>query len=259
MSKLAVGTPISRLFDWRTVKSFFSFINEARGDIVFITRGQHERPMAIETAREEIAQQVLDQGHEWLLWFDSDATAAPGTLTRLWSWDKPLISALCFKRKRPVTAACGILPGAGAALRPTSPGEFTFPPPTEAVEAFMSRHLELADTGAYILPEAPPDALLPVNVMGTHCTLVHRDVLAAVAQPRFERWTPPGTPSTGSDWSFCVKAQRAGYQPYVDLSVISGHLDGSHEIAGIDAMAWTMWLKWTDRFNLKQEEINALQ
>jgi hypothetical protein len=254
MSRLAVGIPLSRHFDWRVIQSLFTFINETRGDIIFITRGSHERPQAIEHAREQIAQQVLDQGHEWLLWFDSDATAMPGTLTRLWSWDEPLISALCFKRKHPVTAACGVLPGAGAGMRPMSPGEVNFPPPTEAVEAFLARHLEMAEMSAYILEDAPEDALLPVNVMGTHCTLVHRSVLEAVAPPRYERMTAPDTPSTGSDWSFCIKAQRAKFQPYVDLSVISGHLDGSHEIAGIDAMAWTMWQHWINRYNKLAEE-----
>lgn len=236
---VAVGVPISRMFDWRVVRSMFGLINDARGDCTFIVRGNHERPIPIEQARNQIVAQVLNEGHEWLLWFDSDATARFGTLSRLLSWGKPIVSALCFKRKYPVTPACGRMDPAR--------GEHYNPPPIDEIADWLGRHGQLATGEAVLLAEPPEDSLLAVDVVGTHCTLVHRSVLETLPAPWFERTTPPDYGATGSDWDFCIKAQAVGYPIYVDRSVISGHLEGAHVIAGLDFMAWTMWSRWVQR------------
>ena len=61
-------------------------------------------------------------------------------------------------------------------------------------------------------------------------------------EPRFERITAPGSGATGSDYDFCIKARRAGYKIYVDLSVISGHLDGTHALSGQDFMMGAVYM-----------------
>lgn len=236
---IAIGTPISRLFDWRVARSMMGLINDARGDCKFIVRGNHERPMPIEQARNEIARQVVQEGHEWLLWFDSDATAVYGTLKRLLSWRVPIVSALCFKRKYPVTPACGI--------RDELRGETYNPPPVDNIADWLGRYGQLGGATAAMLSKPPEDSLLAVDVVGTHCALVHRSVLEAIPDPRYERTTPPEHGSTGSDWDFCIKAKAAGFPIYVDRSVVSGHLEGAHEIAGLDFMAWTIWTRWVCR------------
>lgn len=236
---IAIGIPVSRLFDWRTVNSLLYLVNDVRGDVAFITRGKHERPMPIERAREEIAEQVLRDGHEYLLFVDSDATLAPGTLTRLLSRNVPVVSALCFKRKYPVTPACG--------FRDYSKSAMHHPAPVARVADWLGHYGQLATNDAVVLPTAPAGSLMEVDVTGTHCTLIHRSVLEAMPPPRFERRTHPDAGATGSDWDFCIKARAAGFPIYVDLSVLAGHLEGSHVIGGLDFMAWTIWTRWVTR------------
>jgi hypothetical protein len=85
--------------------------------------------------------------------------------------------------------------------------------------------------------------------------LVHRDVLEAIPEPRFERITPPESGATGSDYDFCRKARRAGFPIHVDLSVISGHLDGAHIISGLDFMMSTVYMNQIRRaFNMEREK-----
>jgi hypothetical protein len=213
----------------------FGFINDSKGQIEFITRGNHERWMPIEKARNEIAKDALARGHEWLFFFDSDATAEYGTLKRLLDRQKPFIGALCFKRKDIVTPACGI-------QHPDYVEHYT-PPPVDEVYQFIAKYGQLETTSAVILPSTPEGSLLEVDTIGTHCTLIHRSVLEAVQEPRFERTTPPESGATGSDYDFCHKAKAAGVPIYVDMSVISGHLSGAHELAGLHFMESTIFMK----------------
>ncbi len=246
MSRLAVGIPISRTFDWRTCVSQFHAIVESRGDTTFITRGWHDRPWPIERARNSIAQEVIDNGHEWLFFLDSDATLPRGALARLLSWDQPIVSAMAFKRKRPVTPACG--------LRGDATGPHNYPPPVDAVADWLGYYPALIRDYAVMLTEAPPDALMRVDVVGTHCLLIHRSVLETVPAPWFERTTGEDEPATGSDWDFCEKARDAGYDIYVDRSIVSGHLTGPWELAGVDFMAWTIWSRYARQVFTETEE-----
>ena len=247
---IAVGIAISRMFDWRVIRSQFGFIQDMGGDVKFIVRGVHGRPLPIPEARNQIVAQVLKEKHEWLLFFDSDATAAWGTLPRLLSWKVPVVSALCFKRKRPVTPACGICNH--------THGVYFNPSPVDAIADWLGHYGQLLTAEATILPTAPEDSLMAVDVMGTHCTLIHRSVLEAIPEPHFVRITPPEFSSTGSDYDFCIKAKKAGFPVYVDRSVVSGHLEGTRELAGIDFMAWTTWSRWMKR-NIPQTDLEEIE
>jgi len=240
MKHMAIGVPISRLFDWRTVTTLVHATAEGYASgyqMHLISAGNHERAKPIEQARNEIVEGALAAGCEWLLFIDSDATAKAGALTRLLSRNKPFISALAFKRKKHVTPACGISDGTGH-----------YPPPVEEVIHFLEAHMEMFTGGAALLNEPDPDALLPVDAMGDHYTLIHRDVLTSMEPPWFVRTTEPDVGSTGSDWYFCEQARAAGFQPYVDLSVIAGHLTTGWNIEARDFLAWSMYYKWQQQF-----------
>ena len=233
---IAICTPLSRKFDWRTVRSYFGFINDAHGDCEIMVVGNHERYKPIEQARCELAQRVLNSKYEWLLFFDSDATADYGTLKRLLSWKVPIVSALCFKRRDLISPAFEI-----DAYDPE-----TFHPwknsAVDTVAEWIGRYGQLNTTKEMLLPTAPEGSLLEVDRCGTHCLLIHRDVLEAIPEPRFERTTPPESGATGSDYDFCRKARRAGFPIHVDLSVIAGHLNGTHIISGQDFMMSTLFM-----------------
>ena len=231
---IAVGIPISRYFDWRTVSSIITVVindcMKTRHVPTFITRGNHERFMAIERARCEIAQQVVNDNFDYLLFLDSDAVLARGTLERLLSWNVPMVSALCFKRREIVTPAFQLEAFDAEEFNPYRSAE------VDKVAAWIGKYGQLNTTTEVMLPTTPEGSLLEVDRVGTHCLLIHRDVLEAVPEPRFERITPPDVGATGSDYDFCIKARRAGFKIYVDLSVIAGHLDGSHILSGMDFM-----------------------
>ena len=233
---IAVGIPLSRKLDWRTVRSTYGLINDVHGDIEFIVEGSHDKPIPIELARNKIADKVLSSKHEWLLFFDSDATAEYGTLTRLLSWNEPIVSALCFKRREIVSPAFQLEAFDAENFNPYRSVE------VDLVEKWIGKYGQLNTPREAILPTTPEGSLLEVDRVGTHCLLIHRDVLEAVPEPRFERITAPGSGATGSDYDFCIKARRAGYKIYVDLSVISGHLDGTHALAGQDFMMGAVYM-----------------
>ena len=233
---VAIGIPISRYFDWRWVKSTYGLINDVHGNIEFLTSGNHERFKPIEQARNEIVENFLKKRHEWLLFFDSDATAEYGTLNRLLSWRVPMVSALCFKRRQIVSPAFQIDRSDDEMLETYRSIEI------DTVYDWINKYGQLSAENEVLLPNPPEGSLLEVDRVGTHCLLIHRDVIKAVPEPRFERITPPENGSTGSDYDFCMKARRAGVPIYVDMSVISGHLDGSRIIAGMDFMMSTIYI-----------------
>jgi len=250
---IAIGIPISRKFDWRTCLALI----QAQADLAalghrvhFATAGNHERPAPIVAARNAIAVEAYEWGADFLLWIDSDATATPGMAARLLSRDVPIVSALCFKRKYPVTPACG--------RKTDDPnlGPMDFPPPIAAVSAWVNAHGEMQNAdGAVLLPDEPQWAL-SVDVVGTHYTLIRRDVLETLPRPWYKRTTPPDDGATGSDWWFCKQAKAAGFPVYVDLTVVSGHLEGSHCISVHDFAAWTVVIRYSKYAQAQLEESN---
>lgn len=93
-------------------------------------------------------------------------------------------------------------------------------------------------TAAYMLSKRPgewdpvaevPQAPVLVDGIATACTLIHRDVLEAIAVKYGRRWfnrieirsSPQGTPSheveyltAGEDFSFCLRARECGFPIY---------------------------------------------
>ena len=233
---VAICTPLSRYFDWRTVASYMGFVNDARGQCEIMVTGNHERFKPITEARNELVERFLRSEHEWLLWFDSDGTAVYGTLKRLLSWDVPIVSALCFKRREIVSPAFQ--------LEKPDPEVFIAyrTPAVDKTFEWMSQYGQLQTFEAVLLPSAPEGSLIEVDRCGTHCLLVHRSVLEAIPAPRFVRTTPPDSGATGSDYYFCKQAHKAGFKVHVDMSVISGHLNGSHILSGMDFMISTVYM-----------------
>lgn len=235
---IVIGTPISRKFDWRTVQALIHAMSDAAHGghaVEFAVEGNHERPLPIVHSRNAIAERAFAKGADYLLWLDSDATAKPGMLTRLLSRDVPIVSALCFKRKYPVTPAAGI--------KTDDPhlGPMDYPAPVSEVATWVQAHGLTNTDGALLTDDDHGTAgLLPVDVVGTHYTLIRRDVLEALPRPWYKRTTEPNAGATGSDWYFCKQARAAGFPVYVDLTAISGHLEGSHVISAHDFAAWTI-------------------
>jgi hypothetical protein len=84
-----------------------------------------------------------------------------------------------------------------------------------------------SETGTFWSPLAleavGSDGLEAVDALGMGFTLVRRAVWEAVPRPAF-RAGQLAPDETGEDVWFCLQAKAAGFQPYVDTSVLVGHI-----------------------------------
>lgn len=195
-------------------------------------------------------KQGVDDGHnriiewflnytdfEWMISLDSDAKVHHETLMRLLSWDVKFVSALAFQRVPPFPPVCYTHP------HPVNP-EF-FGRPIEKVAKWITKHPELIhQSRAIVLDPKPDDALWPVLRGGSHCLLVHRSVMEAIEPPWFERSGRNAELGRGADFTLYRKAREAGFETYVDMSVVAGHTTGDLVIGALDFMVWNSVGTW---------------
>lgn len=142
-------------------------------------------------ARNELAQEVVDGGHDWLWFMDDDHVFAPELLERLLSHELPLVTPVCLTRQRP--------------FRPV---QFTERRPGDAKQ-YLPIPLDVMErTGGLVELEAG----------GTAGMLIRREVLEAIPPPWFEY------ADRSEDIIFCEKAKAAGFKLMCDLSCRIGHI-----------------------------------
>lgn len=166
-------------------------------------------------ARNETVRRFLDGDAEWLWWTDTDMGFAEDTLDRLIAVadpaERPIVGALCFAQQE----------YAGDGMS----GYRTRACPT------LYRWAETADgrQGFTAWRDYPRDELVEVAATGSACVVIHRSVLAALAERYGPNWYGRMTnPSTGQliseDLSFCAKAVQCGFSVHVDTRVKTTHL-----------------------------------
>jgi hypothetical protein len=145
---------------------------------------------------------------QWLWLIDADMEFPADTLDRLLAVadpeTAPIVGGLCF----------ALVKGDAREVQPTL--YVASPDGQELVKWF----------------DYPPDQMVQVMATGAACLLVHRSVLAAMA----EKFTPPfpffdNTP-TGTGWgdslsediTFCRRAAACGFPIHVDTSIKIGHV-----------------------------------
>ena len=173
----------------------------------------------------EAVERFLETGDDWLWCTANDVTFLPGTLKRLLSWDKPLVSALVFMRASPVVPHIWQSYGDDKAYAMRLKDTF---------EWFMTNK-DMIGFGPMIQEPKPAEALAPINFTSTSCTLIHRSVLEKMEKPYFEM---DGYMGGGEDRRFMEKAKALGFQAYVDRSCIAGHLIGDIPSSSADFICW---------------------
>lgn len=187
------------------------------------------RSANIAIGRNKIVRAFLDDtDSDWLCFIDTDQTFSPDLLERMLESadpvERPILSALimCTREQGDLTPACVV-------FDPSRPN-------------------------MTVRPEfVPSEKLWHVAAVGTGCVLIHRSVLAAMAEkyghtpwPWFE-WAPwPRIDEAtgeevmdlmGEDYTFCFKAWGAGEFPcYVDTTIEVGHIK-SHTLGVEDLYA----------------------
>jgi GT2 family glycosyltransferase len=169
-----------------------------------------------------LVEAFLKSGDEWLFSCHNDITYVPLTLVRLLSWGKPLVSALHFHR----------LPPHGPLVYRGETKPHNYRIQFDEIREWLLTHQEIVRPGPAMLETATEDALVPIDFTSTGCVLIHRSVLAAIEPPWFVYEYPIG----GEDRAFFEKAKTAGFQPYIDRSVIAGH--GTPPAGAMNWLAW---------------------
>lgn len=135
-------------------------------------------------AREDAAKYFLTTDCDSLLFLDSDMVPPPDTISRLVAHDRPIVSALAFRR-------------------------------VPNYEPCIFKHV--GNEGGEIYHDYPK-GLIEVAGTGMACTLIKKEVFEKVPQP----WFTPG--KLGEDLMFCKRVTEAGIPIYCDTTLLCGHV-----------------------------------
>lgn len=221
---VAIITPALDRATWPYVRSLVS--TEHPGGWSFLAVPGYE---GVPAARNTAVERFLSKpGIKWLLMIDQDAAWPPGLLTRLISWNAPVVAPLAFRSEPPHLPYYYITPGA-------SPLECVSDP--AAIADWLLQHPALlTEERVAMLDQAPADALAPVLAVGAHVLLIRRDVLEALPPPRFRGYSET-EPWASEDLYFSMHCREAGIPMHVDRSIVVGH--GERRLTGAaDFMVW---------------------
>lgn len=156
----------------------------------------HKKP--ITNNRNHIVQKFLARKEfDYLMMIDSDIIPPPNIM-KLVDFDKDIIVPLMF-----VMQEGKVLP---LYLKQAKDGQLEF-------------HREYLDK----------QGLIPVDATGTGCIILSRKVLEAVKHPFRNEYDSDGIKKLGNDLSFCNRARKLGFQPYVHLDYVADH----HSVASL--------------------------
>lgn len=182
---ILVEIPHTGHFPWEFVHAFPLMLFTAHQQGISIQYELVGHSLIYE-AREAAARKVLtNKEYDAVLFLDSDMMPPADLIPKLVAHNKPIVSALAFKRTEPYY-----------------PCIFSKIGPKEATV-----YLDY------------PRGLIPVEACGMACCLIKREVFEQIPQP----WYFP-TPDLGEDLAFCLRAKEAGIPIYADTSVIVGHV-----------------------------------
>jgi hypothetical protein len=183
LMKVLIEIPHTGVFYWQFVHSFPLMMVTAmqKGvNIEYELRGHS----LVYDARNGAAKYFLTSDCDALLFLDSDMMPPADMLIKLVEHDKPVVSALAFKR-----------------VPDYEPCIFKVINETEAV-----------------VYHDYPKGLIEVAGVGMACCLIKKEVFERVPSP----WFMPG--KLGEDLAFCKRVKEAGIPIYCDTELVCGHV-----------------------------------
>lgn len=232
MRRIWLWVPAADGPTWPSVESWFHTRLPEGYEIIFRRTGPDGDGM--NGAWNRLVEAFLSSDADWLFSCHNDISYLPLTLVRLLSWGELLVSALCFHR----------MPPHGPLVYRDEVGKpHHYRIQFDETREWLLAHPDLIRPGAAMLDvPAPADALTPVDFTSTGCVLIARSVLETIEPPWFVYEHPIG----GEDRVFFEKAKAAGFQPFVDRSVIAGH--------GVPPAGAMNWLAWDKSSTYSEEE-----
>lgn len=171
-----------------------------------------------------------------LLMLDDDAVLAPETLTRLLARDLPIVGALTWTGGLPPMPTLyrgfqGVHEGKHPSwlIREDDLRKFLLTPQVQA--ELTERQAE----SGLVLRYDGDNALSRCDAVGFHCLLIRRDVLETIGEPFLEG----NAAGVREDFDFSERVIRAGFDLFVDKTVIAGHVIG-HAIRPVDYYAYAL-------------------
>lgn len=168
----------------------------------------------IPDARNDLAKKFLESDCEWSFWVDSDMIlpSGPGHA----DWFLKMTKAKKIQRRFAQLHAIDQM----ISRRKHLIGGVYTPRQYGAPVLSSGKFLDLKN--------GPQDRIEPVQWLAAGCMLVHRSVYEAISNgdKDYSSWFDLDRSLTkyGEDVAFCERAKNAGVQPYLDLSIICGHV-----------------------------------
>lgn len=222
--RLAILMVTNRAVQPATMESLIRLYEPAKMQFIrqttnFLTRG-----------RNQAAWKFLQSGCEWAFWVDDDMILPCGDA----EWFKSVCSAPAFPDTFAGLNTIGrllyhkktLIGGCYFNRTPTGKAQFN--------EAALNREID-----AMIHVAGPRNEIRATKWVANGCMLVHRSVYEDMAKngiavrldEAHERYLgyrygffDPLEPGMGEDVSFCLRAEKAGHQAFVDLSVMPSHI-----------------------------------
>ena len=148
--------------------------------------------------RNKLAEEALKEGADYVLWIDADMRFPKNTIETLIKNDKPIVGVNATTRTSPV--------------KPTA----------------KNLTIDFENKVNHWIPVVSKNktGLEKITAIGCGVMMVKREVFENTPKPWFWFEQIPGDKLLGEDVYFCVKAQDAGYDTYVnhDLSNMIGHV-----------------------------------
>ena len=184
--KTLIAIPTSRDIEIQCAASIIGMEREGRIGVFC------PQSYSIDASRNLIVEHALEIGYDYIMWIDSDMILPKNTLTTLMSHDKDIVSGVYAYK----------LIGAENAV----------------TKRFKDKAKDIyEDIPLKEITESK--RLIEVDGVGFGCVLTKVDVFRHIKKPWFRY-----TPNMGEDIYFCRKAQKAGYQVYLDTSILCGHV-----------------------------------
>ena len=221
--RLAICMNTNRQVDWRTMQSLAKLYESEKMQLIihptnFIVRG-----------RNQLARRFLESHCEWSLWVDDDMVLPCGDA----NWFKTVCQAPNFPDTYAGLNTIGRLLHHGKTLIGGCYFDRINGGKAQFNDAAASQEINQD------VKQGPRNDIRKTKWIAAGCTLIHRSVFEDIAskglanklqdsQAQYLRYTygffDPSSEGMGEDVSFCLRAEKAGHQPYVDLSVMPGHV-----------------------------------
>lgn len=155
--------------------------------------------MGFAAARNKVVESALDVAQDsdvdGVFWVDDDLMIPPETIAKLTNYDLDFVSGLYFQRAAPYWP----------------------------LFAFLNKKESFEWAAQY-----PSNVIAPCDGVGFGCVYTSIKLLKAVAALPECREVGPfggdfGKRSYGEDFTFCIRAKKAGFKPYVDTAVKCEH------------------------------------